>query len=176
MDTSLSIFQALGEEIKIFSQSGTFFFIKFIMGIYVLVLIVDLVLLFIKRGIGSNIRYMKYGTEIPTELAVGSGKLIKKLLKIHGRLDSGREAQYKIAIIETDELVDELLKKMGYEGANMGERLEKMEPGEMEHKADLQEAHELRNQIIHDDKIKVDENLAKDTVEKFEKFIRHFQI
>jgi len=176
METTVNIFQALSEEISVFSHSTTFFVIKFLLGIYVLVLLIDLVLVLIRRGIGSNIRYMKYGTEIPTELAVGSGKLVKKLLKIRKRLDSGRESQYKIAIIEMDDLINELLGKLGYAGENMAERLEKIAPGEIEHKEQLREAHELRNQIIHDGSIRIDENLAKDTIEKFEKFIQHFQI
>lgn len=173
MDT---LFIIIREEIMTFYHSTFFTVIKFLLGIYVLVLFIDLVLLLIKRGVGANIRNMKYGAEIPKELAVNKGKLAKKWIKIKDRLESGKEAQYKVAIIEADEVIDQLLQKMGYEGGNMGERLDKMSPGEIENRDEIKEAHETRNKIIHDHQFEVNEDLAKETIKKFENFINIFEI
>lgn len=157
-----------------FYNSTFFGVIKFLLGIYVLVLFVDLVLVLIKRGVGANIRNMKYGTDIPKELAVNKGGLTKKWMKIKDRMESGKEAQYKIAIIEADEIIDQLLRKMGYVGHNMAERLERMSAGEIENRDEIKEAHEIRNKIIHDNNFKVDKKLALETLKKFENFIHIF--
>ena len=139
-------------------------------------LFIDLILLLIKRGVGANIRHMKYGTDIPKELAVSKGILAKKWIAIKNRLEFKEESQYKIAIIEADEVIDQFLEKMGYAGQNMAERLEKMSPDEIENRDEIREAHEIRNKIIHDHQFKVDESLARETIKKFENFINIFNI
>ena len=171
-----AIASRIQQEFSGFAHSGAFALIKFIIGVYVVVLFIDLVLVLIKRGIGANIRYMKYGTDIPAELAVSRGKLLNKWRKIKQRLESRRESQHKIAIIEADKIIDELLSKMGYAGANMGERLDKMLPGEIENKDEIREAHEIRNRIIHDGKFHISQEEATEIIAKFERFINIFNI
>lgn len=56
-----------------------------------------------------------------------------------------------LAIIEADKLVDTVLKRMGFNGDSMGERLrssEKLVPRNVYN--DMWEAHKVRNQLVHE--------------------------
>ncbi len=166
------IFQGL----KNFSNSGAFSFIKFLLGIYVLVLFIDIVLLLIQRGVGANWRQMKYGMDIPAEVA-GSRKknLVKRWNQIQTRLDSGRETEYKIAIIEADEIVDDIIKKMGYKGESMGERIVGIPEGQLNKLNEIKEAHEIRNRIIHEDDFRIDKEFAENVLKKYEHILRYLE-
>lgn len=77
----------------------------------------------------------------------------------------------KIAIIEADKLVDNILKKGGIKGSTLGERLrntEKLVPREVY--SNMWEAHKVRNMIVHDDDFdikKVDRDLVIWRMKKF---------
>lgn len=157
-----------------FSHSITFSIIKFLIGIYVIVVLADIILLLIQRGLSGDIRAAQLGMDIPAEL-VSDGprkKLAKRWEKIKGKLKTGSEDQYKLAIIEADKLIDSLIFRMGYkDGKNFGERLGKIPPGQIEDISDIKEAHTIRNRVILDEKFKVDRELAAKTLALFEKFL-----
>ncbi len=157
-----------------FSHSITFSIIKFIIGIYVIVVLVDIILLFIQRGLSGDVRATQLGMDIPAEL-VSDGprkKLAKRWGKIKAKLKTGSEDQYKLAIIEVDKLVDNLIFRMGYkDGKNFGERLENVPPGQIEDISDIKEAHAIRNRVILEEDFKVDRKLAAKTLALFEKFL-----
>lgn len=135
--------------------------IKFLLGVYSIVLTVDIVLLLILRGMGADIRTLLKGMDMP---AAPKSKMTKRWQKIISRLDTGSEAQYKIAILEADKFVDEILEGISHKGANMTEKLEKMHPGQLENMAELAQAHKIRNEIIQNKELSVDEKTARETV------------
>jgi hypothetical protein len=159
---------------------NSFFFsvIKFFIGIYVIVLFVDLILLLMQRSLGSDFRETVLGINIPRELANKSGKkkLAKKWNLIKSRLETGQESQYKVAIIEADNLIDNLVMRMGYEGENMSDRLEGVPSGQLDHLEELKRAHLVRNRIIHEDKFILDRKTAEDTLALFEVFLSYFHV
>ena len=63
---------------------------------------------------------------------------------------SQREAEWKLAVIEADKLVDDLLKLAGYQGETMGDRLMSIEQGQLESLSGLWEAHKIRNKLVHE--------------------------
>ncbi len=69
--------------------------------------------------------------------------------KILKSFSSGSTDALKIAIIDTDKLVDETLQRFGLSGEHMADRLEKIEPGEIESLDRLWAAHRTRNEIVH---------------------------
>jgi hypothetical protein len=85
----------------------------------------------------------------PVESHTG-GALSSRWNEIIRHLESNREAEWKLAIIEADNLVDELLKSAGYQGASMGERLMSIEKGQLSSLEGLWEAHKARNKLVHD--------------------------
>jgi len=167
--------------IEIASQFySSFFFsvIKFFIGIYVIVLIVNLVLLLMQRSLGSDFRETVLGINIPRELASKGGKkrLAKKWNLTKARLETGQDAQYKIAIIEADDIIDNLIKKMGYDGENMTERLNNIPSGQLDYVEELKKAHEIRNRIIQDDGFILDRKSAEETLALYEEFLKYFYI
>jgi hypothetical protein len=171
-----SFFDALGNDMSLFYHSGTFLFIKILIGIYVAIVFIDIVLLIIQRGPGANWRQMRYGVDIPSEFVTKKGQMQKLWDAIRKRLDSGNESEYKVAIIEADNIIDDLIKRMGYKGADMGERLAGIPEGQLAELAEIKEAHDIRNRIIHEEDFQVNKELAKEVLKKYEHLLHHFEV
>lgn len=65
-------------------------------------------------------------------------------------LDSTHEAQWKIAVIEADKLVDDALAKAGYSGDTFGDRLSNIRPGILLSLDGIWWAHKVRNRLAHE--------------------------
>lgn len=176
MEIFLSFLYTLKEELVAFSDSGLFLFLKIIIGVYVLVVFIDIVLMLFQRGLMGDIRDTVFGMNIPKDLIANKSKIDKKWNKIRARMKSDNESEYKVAVIEADNLIDDLVKKLGYPGENLGERMENMPETEIEAKIDLVQAHEVRNRIIHDENFVLDKNKAQETLENYENFLKYFQV
>lgn len=62
---------------------------------------------------------------------------------------SGSPSDWKLAIIEADIILDELLKGAGYNGSSLGERLKSITHNQLQSLDDAWEAHKVRNQVAH---------------------------
>jgi hypothetical protein len=164
------------KEFYLFLESKAFLTIRIIIGIYVLVVFVDIVLLLFQRPLGEDIRETVFGVNVPKELINKKKKLREKWNRIVSRLDSGNESEYKVAVIEADNLIDEILGEMGYKGENLSEKLEGISEGEIETKIDIIQGHEVRNRIIHDEGFVLDKNKARETLDNFANFLRYFEV
>ncbi|TSC54860.1 MAG: Uncharacterized protein LiPW30_326 [Parcubacteria group bacterium LiPW_30] len=69
---------------------------------------------------------------------------------VQDHLNSDNEADWKFAVIEADNILDELVRKMGYDGEDLGERLKAVEPSDFQSLQSAWEAHKVRNQIVHE--------------------------
>jgi len=67
--------------------------------------------------------------------------------QIKKKLDLGDEANLKLAIIEADKILDELLKISGYMGENMDERLEQLDSAKLSNISDVWSAHKICSRI-----------------------------
>src|SRR5665647_111943 len=150
-----------------FYHSSFFLFIKILIGLYVLIVFYDIVLLIIQRGFASNLRELKFGIDMPPELAGDRKKTKERWETIYKRLDSENESEYKVAIIEADKMIDELIEKLGYGGENMAERLDNIPDEQLESINEIREAHQIRNRIIHEDDFVVDRDMAEDVMDKY---------
>lgn len=165
-----------GQYILSFYNSIFFSFIKFLLGIYVVVVFVDIVLMLIQRGLGADIRDTLIGADFPSELTTRKGSLRKKWDKIRKKIESGEESKYKVAIIEADNIIDNLLLRMKYKGENMSERLEGINPRQIENIEDLKKAHEARNRIIHEENFHLTKEQAEEIIKYYEDFLRYFEV
>lgn len=159
-----------------FYHSTTFMVIKYAIGIYVLVVFVDLVLMLAQRGIGGNVRQILYGMNLPPEITTKKAKMKARWDKIKKRLESGNEADYKVAIIEADSVIDDLIRRIGYKGENMMERINNIPIGQLDKVDEIKEAHEIRNRVIHEEKFRVNRKTAEEVFTKYEHFLRHFEV
>ncbi|HEY4515249.1 MAG TPA: hypothetical protein VJJ22_03785 [Candidatus Paceibacterota bacterium] len=90
-------------------------------------------------------------------------------------LKSENEADWKIAILEADSLLSELIEGLGYEGQNLGERLKNVHKDDMRSLDDAWVAHKIRNRIAHEGmSIKLTRADLADTIAHFERVFREF--
>lgn len=81
---------------------------------------------------------------------------------------SDNPSDWKLAIIEADIILDELLKDAGYGGTSLGERLKSISPQQLRSLDDAWQAHKIRNQIAHGGAdFVLTQRLAQDTIKQY---------
>ena len=68
-----------------------------------------------------------------------------------------------LKIIDADKLLDEVLKQRKYKGKTMGERLVSAQRS-IKSNDDVWFAHKLRNQLVHENNVKLSERKVKDAL------------
>ncbi|MCP6718986.1 MAG: hypothetical protein KJI71_01995 [Patescibacteria group bacterium] len=114
-------------------------------------------------------------TEILTYRHFGLAGVAKKWAKVKERFDLGTEADTKLAIIEADNLLDGVLKDMGYGGETLGERLDKLTTETLDNLKDVSEIHKIRSNIVHDPSYRLDAAEARKAFEVYEKALNNLQ-
>mgnify|MGYP001588813571 CR=1 FL=1 len=90
-------------------------------------------------------------------------------------MNSDGPADWRMAIIEADNMLDEMVKKLGYEGEDLGERLKAVEPSDFESLNSAWEAHKVRNQIVHEGVgFEITKSDAERVIQLYEKVFREF--
>jgi hypothetical protein len=154
-------------------DSVLFLVLKFFLFIYVAVLLVDIVLLLVLKGLSSDLKTALYGTERPL---TSKNKLIKRWEAILARMESANPSQYKVALLEADAMAGEILDQIGFPGPTMKEKLEGVKGGQLETRDRLAESHEVRNQIVHDATFVLDKDEALRHLENFRAFFDEVEL
>ncbi len=149
---------------SIITQTALFTLIKAFLIIYSLVMLANVTMLLLMRGVTGNLKVQLYGTTRPI---IKKNEATKKWESVEHRLDSDNPSHYKVAILEADHFADELLRESGFDGENMSERLANMHPGQLQSYAGLSEAHAIRNRIVNEPTFTLDREQAKDYLEKY---------
>ena len=89
-------------------------------------------------------------------------------------LESENQSDWKQAIIEADNLLDEMVAAMRYPGENLGERLKNIEPSDFLTLQEAWEAHKVRNQVAHESGFSLTRREARRTLELYERVFREF--
>jgi len=93
-----------------------------------------------------------------------------RLADVLTHIDSDNPNDWKLAIIEADIILDEALKRAGYNGASLGERLRSLTPMQLRSLDDAWQAHKVRNQIAHGGiDFVLTKRLAEDTVKQYQR-------
>jgi hypothetical protein len=91
--------------------------------------------------------------------------------------DSDSPADWKLAIIEADIILDDTLKQRGYAGNSLGERLKSVSPQQLSTLSDAWEAHKVRNRIAHDGAdFVLTKRLAQETIARYQRVFTEFGI
>ena len=114
----------------------------------------------------------------PTELSEleVSGPRQARWEEVQRHINSPQEAEWKFAVIEGDALVDDALKKAGFSGESMGDRLTNIQPGQIQNLDALWEAHKIRNRLAHDSGYFLRYAEAKRAVNQFEKVLKELGV
>lgn len=77
------------------------------------------------------------------------------------------EMTWELAIVNADKLLDAALKKKGYKGSTMGERLISAKKV-LSNRNSVWEAHKLRNRIVHEENVRLNEARVYEALKGFE--------
>ena len=151
-----------------FYDSPFVFGLKIFLAVYVTVLVVDIILIIIVHTPGMYLRVLQSGSDVPV---AKKNKMQKRWAGVLGRLKGKKTEQYKVAVLEADKIADEILTKMGYQGNNMGERLDGISVSQLEMIAELKKAHEVRNGIVHRDDFPLDRKTAEEVIGVYQQLL-----
>lgn len=74
----------------------------------------------------------------------------KRWDRVQTHLHSDRESDWRLAVLEADVLLDEMVTHMGYHGDSLGEKLKGIEKSDFLSLDGVWEAHGVRNKIAHE--------------------------
>ena len=107
--------------------------------------------------------------EFLTYLPRGVKKLYRQWQRIKQRLDTGLESEYKLAVTEADSVLDDVLRKAGFTGETLGERLEKVTQATVSNLPEVLEIHKIRNNVVHDPDYQLTLGEARRAMDAYEK-------
>lgn len=100
----------------------------------------------------------------------------EKWRRIYEHTNSNNSSDWRLAIIEADVMLGELLRTLGYQGDGVGEMLKTVDPTDMLTLNNAWEAHKVRNHIAHaGGEFQLTERETRRVVGLFETVFREFQ-
>jgi len=106
----------------------------------------------------------------------GTKKINRQWQRVLRRLDTGLESEYKLAVLEADRMLDNSLKKMGYTGATLEERLGKLTSVTLPNIEELQQTRNVRGNILHDPDYRLELSEARKILKVYDEAFRDLQI
>ncbi len=106
----------------------------------------------------------------------GTRKIVNVWNKIMRRLETGIESEYKLAILEADAVLDNTLKRMGFGGETLGERLGNLTSATLPNIEEVEKAHKIRNNIVHDPSYKLSLDETKEILAIYEQALRDLDV
>ncbi|MCK4520549.1 hypothetical protein KAT95_01640 [Candidatus Parcubacteria bacterium] len=99
----------------------------------------------------------------------GAKKFTKSWQRISKKLKTREEPEYKLAIIEADTTLDDILEEVGYKGEKFEDKIDKVSPVVISNKEEILEAHKIRNSIVYNPNYKVEFEEAERILEIYKK-------
>lgn len=94
---------------------------------------------------------------------------------ILGHLMSSNPAEWRLAIIEADSMLDMLLTQLGFKGENMGEKLKSVDRDKFRSIGPAWEVHLVRNRIAHEgSSFQLNEREVKRIISLYEQIFKEF--
>ncbi|HTP57246.1 MAG TPA: hypothetical protein VMJ72_03180 [Candidatus Paceibacterota bacterium] len=105
-----------------------------------------------------------------------NGPLRQRWEAVIARLGSTHEADWKVAVIEADKLVDDAMSSHGYAGESFGDRLMNIEPGALVSLDGLWWAHRIRNRLAHEPDFFLRYTEARQALSYYEQTLRELNL
>jgi len=134
------------------------------------------IFLFLKNTGWLEIKIIEDVTEIVTHKPYRAQKTFKQWGRVIKRLEKRKEAEYKMAIIEADSLLEDVLRKMNYEGETIKDLLEQIDSKIIPNIEEVWQAHKFRNNIVHDPSYELTYEQAKKIISIYEQTFRDLQM
>ena len=155
--------------------SGIIVYLKIISIILALIFLIGIIIL-ISKASWLKYRFLENFVEFFVYRPFGVKKTFKEWAKINKRLEAGQEADYKLAIIEADSLLNDILAKMGYGGEIIGDRLKQLDSAVLPNINQVWEAHKIRNNVVHDPDYQLSLSQTTKVLSIYEESLRHLEM
>lgn len=100
-----------------------------------------------------------------------------KFTELKEHLNSENPNDWKLAIIEADIILDDTLKRQGYAGPTLGDRLKSVSPSALSSIDDAWQAHKVRNQIAHAGAdFVLTQKIARETIVQYERVFQELGV
>lgn len=102
-------------------------------------------------------------------------KTIRRWNRIKKRVGTGIEYDCKLALMEAEELFNDILKDKGFAGKNFEERVQNVEKIQLPNMEEILEAHRVRNSVAHDPNYKLSSDEAIKILGIYERGIKSIE-
>jgi uncharacterized membrane protein len=94
--------------------------------------------------------------------------------RIEEQMSSSNPSDWRVAILEADSILDEILERMGYRGETLGERLKGLKQSDFSHLDEVWKAHKTRNDIAHKGAVDfvLSRSLAETTIDTYHRVFK----
>ena len=140
-----------------------------------LILLIAIVILIFKTHYYQWL-FMQDFWEFFTFRPFGAKRITRIWDRITKRLSTGSETESKMAIIEADDLLDTSLKRMGFAGQTLEEKLSKLTSATVDNLDDVYAAHKVRNSIVHNPDFRLSQDEARVALGAYQKAFNSLQI
>ncbi|KKW47360.1 MAG: hypothetical protein A2128_02200 [Candidatus Liptonbacteria bacterium GWC1_60_9] len=89
-------------------------------------------------------------SEVIAKKDLSRRRSVRAWQRVEQRILMDDEAQVKLAVIEADKILDEILKMAGLRGEAMADRLKKLTPAQLSNIENVWQVHKIRNRIVHE--------------------------
>lgn len=106
----------------------------------------------------------------------GIKKMTKEWDKITEKLESAAESDHRVAIIEADNMLDDILKKMGYKEKTLEEKLDNLNKVVLPSLHEIEVVHKVRNEIVFNPDYRLEAGEARRVLDIYEKALRELEV
>lgn len=91
------------------------------------------------------------------------------------KITSSNPSDWNLAVIHADSILDDILKRSGFAGETMGDRLKKLDRSKLSSLDEVWEAHKIRNVIAHDPNRPISRREIERAIDAFEKALKELE-
>lgn len=113
-------------------------------------------------------KFLEDMTDFLSWQSYGQRQMSKQWERIKRRIQSGAESDYKLAIIDADDFLAEVLDNRGHDGKDFEESIKKAGRLIAPILEDVLEAHKIRNSIVYNPDFKLSVDQAKKVLDTYE--------
>jgi hypothetical protein len=99
--------------------------------------------------------------DVVLKVNISKKKSVKIWKNIQRHFYAGDDNSLKLALLEADKALDEILVVSGFKGGSLGDKLKKLTTAEISNLDEVWEAHKLRNRIVHELDFKLNREIAE---------------
>jgi hypothetical protein len=129
----------------------------------------------IEKDEETKFHYQRLEHQASTISADQDAELNQKWVNVQTHINSDNPSDWRLAILEADIMLEDVLEKMGYQGDTIGDKLKGVDKSDFLTLDLAWEAHKVRNQIAHQGSdFQLNDREAKRIIELYKKVFEEF--